>query len=703
MADTGGQENPLDGLDKRLPENCVEYLLFLVDQNSTDGRKELSKLEDLRKNALASAKDVASGYIWQRGEFSLEVKSDQGLAYVQGITDYGDSVEDEWLIVFLLRKLSLVNPNLWIRIFDSDGEFLLIEAANVLPAWLNPEMDRNRAWLHQGKLHIIPLNDKRSNKILSLPDALAFIRSSPKSLVQSDLIDAEAFYRLEKYPEHMATSLHRSLVTIPRKLALALHEVPKAMAPAVEAFYLRDPIALQPFLSSSADLHFPPRDLVTVSATFTRVLFAQLRSQRFDLPQPWADLVQRAPDDQARRRLDTGAKLACGFDMMVKRLDRTDLRAAREVGLLLDDLREDGDAALPTDDEMSAWTDAGRDDDDAWLDINYEDFERELDGKSGSGRKQDGAAKSGFGDATAQADLRKLVSRFESFLNDDAAGVDGAGDDDDDDEMDRDNDTDSLGSWDDDSEDEDKAVSFDEEAFARMMREMMGLPSTTEAEGAPAGAPSSSSTTTTTTTSRKKATIDQDDQGIRDLAAQFEASLGSWDDDSEDEDKAVSFDEEAFARMMREMMGLPSTTTEAEGPPAGAPSSSTTSREKATIDQDDQGIRDLAAQFEAELNEHGALKLDPTPDTKLAALKGKGKKEAEAEALGSDEDESTDGEMDIDYNLAKNLLESFKGQAGMAGPAGNMLAMMGMQLPRDEDFGDDDDDGHAAGANKAEK
>ncbi|KAG7100458.1 Protein ecdysoneless like protein [Verticillium longisporum] len=622
MADTGGQENPLDGLDKRLPENCVEYLLFLVDQNSTDGRKELSKLEDLRKNALASAKDVASGYIWQRGEFSLEVKSDQGLAYVQGITDYGDSVEDEWLIVFLLRKLSLVNPNLWIRIFDSDGEFLLIEAANVLPAWLNPEMDRNRAWLHQGKLHIIPLNDKRSNKILSLPDALAFIRSSPKSLVQSDLIDAEAFYRLEKYPEHMATSLHRSLVTIPRKLALALHEVPKAMAPAVEAFYLRDPIALQPFLSSSADLHFPPRDLVTVSATFTRVLFAQLRSQRFDLPQPWADLVQRAPDDQARRRLDTGAKLACGFDMMVKRLDRTDLRAAREVGLLLDDLREDGDAALPTDDEMSAWTDAGRDDDDAWLDINYEDFERELDGKSGSGRKQDGAAKSGFGDATAQADLRKLVSRFESFLNDDAAGVDGAGDDDDDDEMDRDNDTDSL---------------------------------------------------------------------------------GSWDDDSEDEDKAVSFDEEAFARMMREMMGLPSTTTEAEGPPAGAPSSSTTSREKATIDQDDQGIRDLAAQFEAELNEHGALKLDPTPDTKLAALKGKGKKEAEAEALGSDEDESTDGEMDIDYNLAKNLLESFKGQAGMAGPAGNMLAMMGMQLPRDEDFGDDDDDGHAAGANKAEK
>lgn len=65
--------------------------------------------------------------------------------YLAGLTDFGDSVEDEWLIVYLLRELSLKDKNLWIRIADTDGEFLLIEAAEVLPRWLNPEIAENRA------------------------------------------------------------------------------------------------------------------------------------------------------------------------------------------------------------------------------------------------------------------------------------------------------------------------------------------------------------------------------------------------------------------------------------------------------------------------------------------------------------------------------------------------------------------------------
>ncbi len=64
--------------------------------------------------------------------------------HLHGITNYGDSVEDEWLIVYLLCELSRQFPDLWIRVFDTDGEFLLIEAANTLPNWLNPEIADNR-------------------------------------------------------------------------------------------------------------------------------------------------------------------------------------------------------------------------------------------------------------------------------------------------------------------------------------------------------------------------------------------------------------------------------------------------------------------------------------------------------------------------------------------------------------------------------
>ena len=53
-------------------------------------------------------------------------------------------MEDEWLIVYILRDLSRQYPDAWIKIGDTDGEFLLIEAANALPRWLNPEVAENR-------------------------------------------------------------------------------------------------------------------------------------------------------------------------------------------------------------------------------------------------------------------------------------------------------------------------------------------------------------------------------------------------------------------------------------------------------------------------------------------------------------------------------------------------------------------------------
>ena len=49
-------------------------------------------------------------------------------------------MEDEWLIVYILRELSIIHPDIWVRVVDTDGQFLLIEAANTLPRWLNPEV-----------------------------------------------------------------------------------------------------------------------------------------------------------------------------------------------------------------------------------------------------------------------------------------------------------------------------------------------------------------------------------------------------------------------------------------------------------------------------------------------------------------------------------------------------------------------------------
>lgn len=502
----------------------------------------------------------------------------------------------------MLRELSKSHPDLWVRVFDTDGEFLLVEAANVLPKWLNPEIDHNRIWIHQGKLLIIPLKNEKGleTRTLNLPDAVELIKTRPETLIHSTFIEAEAFYRLEKYPKQIENSIHCSLITIPRKLAYVLHSLPKSVAPAVEMFYLRDPITLKRVTSPSAELIFRPTDLVTTSVRFSKVLFAQLRSQRFDTPPSWQSVsqqVQTASDkEKALARMDTGMKLTCGFEMLAVNAEKSKSRVVRELAIVLEDLQEDGEDALPSDEEIKGWKDVTRDDSEGWLDINYEDFERELDGKRSS-KPQGGDT--GFGDVKTQEDLRKMVSRFEAFLNDEEAGVEGAELD----EMDYDDDEDSDD--DDDSEAEDKEVSFDEEEFARMMREMMGLPSANE---------------TRTTRAKEKAPMQ----------------------------------------------------------PKGATSD--------VDSEEDEEIRKIASEMEAELNKHGALKLDPKTD-KPQLLKGKDTKGGSADLDNVEED--SEEEVDIDFNLAKNLLESFKSQGGMAGPTGNLLGMMGFQLPRDEDDGDE--------------
>ncbi|CAM1503698.1 Fc.00g012890.m01.CDS01 [Cosmosporella sp. VM-42] len=618
---SGAEDDPAPGdtahggFERQLPDNCVEYILFVLDP-SLDSRKQLSQIETIRKSALRLSSSIAKGYIWQKDEFNLELRNEQGLVYLHGITDYGDAVEDEWLIVYLLRELTRSHPNLWARVFDTDGEFLLVEAANVLPKWLSPEIDHNRVWIHQGKLLIIPLKEEAGLKFrtLMLPDAVETLKTKPDILIHSTFIEAEAFYRLEKYPGQISDSIHHSLVTIPRKLVYIIHSAPKSVAPAVEVFYLRDPINLKRVISPTEALTFPPEDLITVSVRFSKVLYAQLRSQRFDAPPPWQAVTQKAQKgaissdtEQAKARLDIGMKLACGFEMLAANAENSKSRVVRELAIVLEDLQEDGEEALPSDDEIKTWKDATRDDSEAWLDINYEDFERELDGKRSNAPK---GADSGFGDVNTQSDLRKIVSRFEAFLNDDDAGAEGAELDD----MDFDDDDDDS---EDDSEAEDKDVSFDEDEFARMMREMMGIPSTAERPK---------------TEAKGKAVARTDDRNS----------------DAHEEE-----------------------------------------------DEEDEEIKKLTSEMEAELNKHGALKLDPATE-KPGKLKAK---EAEAETtrledIEEDIEEDSEEEVDIDFNLAKNLLESFKSQGGMAGPTGNLLGMMGFQLPRDEDDGEEEENVH---------
>ena len=101
-----------------------------------------------------------------------------------------------------------------------------------------------------------------------------------------------------------------------------------------------------------------------------------------------------------------------------------------------------------------------------------------------------------------------------------------------------------------------------------------------------------------------------------------------------------------------------------------------------TDEEDDiKEIEELSRQMEAELRPTGVLNVNNRDaDQNPAAVKNKGKGKQRADL----EDFDFDEEDPANVNLVKNLLESLHSQAGMPGPAGNLLGMMGMQMPPDD-------------------
>ncbi|KAJ6187856.1 hypothetical protein N7519_002764 [Penicillium mononematosum] len=554
-----------------LPDDAVEYSVYHIPPSPTpavidEAAETRARLLEVQRTAADLTKDLLKYYIWQREAFRLEIIKEDGITSLQGRTSFGDSIEDEWVIVYFLRELTKRHKDIWVKVVDGDGEFLLIEAAGTLPAWIEPDVADNRVWLHQGDLRIIKPKQEAKKQVtekISLPEARKIIENEPGRLLRSTIIQEEAFYRLRKYPQQISENLHSA---------------PAYISPAVEAFYVRDPIALRPLRAKDASgLVFKPDDLVDVSVRFTRVGYAQLKSQEFPVPNTWAGKLPSTEDRKAYERAEAGMKLACGFEMLLHDPQNQDKPAVREMKFLLEDV-ETGDETLPTDQEIQETWDK-RDDDEKWLDINYEDLETELKGRGGG--KGEDAGK--FGDSGAQENLQRIVARFEEFLNDNSAGFDGA---------------DFIDDFESDSDVE-----------------------------------------------------DDDDEEV----------------DSEGEDKDASFNEEEFSRMMKEMMGMPS-----------APDSIRKRVEDLDSDGEDdtEQIKELSRRMEAELQGTGVLDLNRRPQELFSDGAGASKGKA---ANISNEDEEDEN---ININLAKNLLESLQGQAGASGPAGNMLSMMNMRMPK---------------------
>ncbi|KAJ7042600.1 SGT1 protein-domain-containing protein [Mycena alexandri] len=276
-------------------------------------------------------------FLWHRDAFELKVASrpDSQEYFLEGRMRVGDCVDDEWCTVWLLKQVSS-KWDMAISVFDSDGEFLLIEAADALPTWVTPTNSENRVWIYGSQLHIIPLSHvsppsrKRQRRklpgkndsddegendeedFIAVEDSLKILRDLSVDTLASVAVQNAVWARTNGYPAAAKNHVHATKVYIPLDIARALAADPSLVQKPVETFYTRDAIQLR---AAHRMARFPPEPSVLSTVKMTRTAYAQLLGQKFFPPKVFSQWKVNEGSDEWRWR-DVGMKIAVGFEML---------------------------------------------------------------------------------------------------------------------------------------------------------------------------------------------------------------------------------------------------------------------------------------------------------------------------------------------------------------------------------------------------
>lgn len=236
-------------------ESVVRYAIYsdAVTPSAQRGDAPEAVLRELRALILRELQPVLEGYIWQHEGFGLEVasgsgKGEVGVWHLAGSTRFGDNIEDEWFIVYLLKAASEKVSGISITVRDNDGEFLLIEAAYVIPRWLKPETSVNRVFLRDGWVHLV----KRAGRAvgekvgsLTVEEAVGLMKEGRGATRASEEVQEAIARRVKEYPEQARRNMHRARCVVPLPVAQVLRHEPQLVSLAVEAFYRRDVDAMK--------------------------------------------------------------------------------------------------------------------------------------------------------------------------------------------------------------------------------------------------------------------------------------------------------------------------------------------------------------------------------------------------------------------------------------------------------------------------
>ncbi|EDV50286.1 protein ecdysoneless [Drosophila erecta] len=330
-------------------EDFVEYYIFPKIPDNVQDEGALRKLMLQIRNeisAIVREKSLERSYLWHKDEFQLQVRlgsAEERLLndeinpeqeaelgdlppHLHGVTHYGDNISDEWFVVYLLTEITRARGDCIARVSDSDGEFLLIEAADALPDWASPETCEHRVFLVGGFLQLLQNSAAASSqdKPLTMATAVQRIRMNPTLYRCSREIQSCIDARLKEYQiAQPHFSIHRQVLQLPHSAAQLLKQKPRLLSSAVRAFCERDSLDVKALRTMR---YFPPEAArVRTNVRFTRCLYAMLSHQQY-LPEKrlgW-HLTDPVSEPERYKEQLLGLKLASGLEILATQAKRVE-------------------------------------------------------------------------------------------------------------------------------------------------------------------------------------------------------------------------------------------------------------------------------------------------------------------------------------------------------------------------------------------
>ncbi|KAK6630931.1 hypothetical protein RUM44_003103 [Polyplax serrata] len=293
---------------------------------SVNIRKSLDDINKTWDHISSLIGKISENYIWHNERIRIFPKNLVSHSYSSeekeafsfyGSLNYAENIEDEWFLVYILMELTKQVKDLVVSIKDSDGEFLLIEAAEYLPPWVSPENCEDRVFIYKGHLQILPQSFMQNNEnFVVTQEVINYVRQNTEKTRVDEKVQTAIEKRIAGYPGKINDNFHKVNVYVPVAVAALLNAKPSLIASAVRAFYERDLLDIK---ACQAMKYFPPENRVQSNVKFTRCLYAMLATSKY-LPDKRTGWNLPQSNDISYKSHLLGVKVACGFEILISQV-----------------------------------------------------------------------------------------------------------------------------------------------------------------------------------------------------------------------------------------------------------------------------------------------------------------------------------------------------------------------------------------------